>query len=159
MRRAIAPVLLCALFLAGCTDNVVFQEAAKTPHGAWERGWDPSFSFEMRDTITPHDVYLDLRHTGDYPFSNLYAFVTLMGPDSARTTDTVECLLADPTGRWYGAGTGFIHSHRQAHVLYKLRNKFPRSGRYTITLGQAMRTEKLDGVIDVGVSVERSKGN
>ncbi|HMU12764.1 MAG: gliding motility lipoprotein GldH [Bacteroidetes bacterium] len=158
MKYPIVPVLLCLLLATGCTDGVVFQEDARTPHGAWERGWDPSFSFDMRDTTNPHDVYLDLRHTGDYPFSNLYAFVTLTGPDSVPVTDTVECLLADPTGRWYGSGTGFIRSHRQAHVLYKLRNKFPRSGRYTITLRQAMRTEKLDGVTDVGVSVERSKG-
>ena len=72
--------------------------------------------------------------------------------------DTVECTLADGTGRWYGKGTGFIFSDRfQAHVLYKLRNRFPRSGRYTLTLEQAMREEKLSGVIDVGISVERSK--
>ena len=73
-------------------------------------------------------------------------------------TDTVECTLADPSGRWFGKGLGFISSDRfQAHVLYKLRNRFPRKGRYTLMLEQAMRTQKLQGVIDVGVSVERSK--
>lgn len=142
----------------GCADGVVFQQDIEVPKGQWDRSWKPSFSFDVSDTIAPHDVYLDVRHTGDYPFSNLYTFVKLEGPGGMAATDTVECTLANPTGRWYGKGLGFISSDRfQAHVLYKLRNRFPRSGRYTFTLEQAMRTEKLEGIIDVGVSVERSK--
>lgn len=126
------------------------------PGGLWERNWSPTFGFEVADSLQPHDIYLDLRHTGDYPFSNIYTFVTLKGPDGGMLVDTVECMLADPTGRWYGAGGGFIRSYRKAHVLYKLRNRFPRKGRYTITLEQAMRMDSLPGIIDVGVSIERS---
>ena len=96
--------------------------------------------------------------TGEYPFSDLFLFVDLEGPRGRALRDTVECLLADPTGRWYGKGLGFIFADRyQAHVLYKLNNRFPASGRYSIKLEQAMRTEVLEGVLDVGVSVERSK--
>jgi gliding motility-associated lipoprotein GldH len=138
---------------------VVFQEDAQTPAGAWVQGWNPSFPFEVTDTVSAHDVYLDVRHTGDYPFSNLYAFVKLEGPGGSLI-DTVECTLADASGRWYGKGLGFINSDRfEAHVLYKSRNRFPRKGRYTLTLEQAMRTDTLYGVIDVGVSVERSNSD
>jgi gliding motility-associated lipoprotein GldH len=150
--------MLIAILLAGCAESVVFQQDMEVPDGKWDRSWKPTFSFDIGDTINAHDVYLDLRHTGDYPFSNLYTFVELEGPGGMTATDTVECTLADPTGRWYGKGLGFITSDRfQAHVLYKLRNRFPRSGRYTFTLEQAMRTEKLEGIIDVGVSVEKSQ--
>jgi gliding motility-associated lipoprotein GldH len=141
----------------GCNNEVVFQGDHEVAGGAWLRTWKPSFRFEVADTITPHDVYLDVRHTGDYPFSNLYTFVTLTDPDGHVHTDTVECTLADPSGRWFGKGTGFIFSDRfQAHVLYKLRDRFPKSGPYTLQLEQAMRTDTLPGMIDVGVSVERS---
>ena len=154
MNRTLIALLPCAL-LIGCAEEVVFQEDARTPNGTWERGWDPSFSFEVSDTVSPHNVYLDIRHTGDYPFSNLYTFVDLQGPDGRSLTDTVECTLADPSGRWYGKGLGFINSDRfEAHVLYRMGNRFPRKGRYTLTLRQAMRTEALPGVIDVGISVE-----
>lgn len=126
------------------------------PDGRWERNWSPTFSFEVYDTLGPHDIYLDLRHTGDYPFSNIYTFVTLKGPGGGVLVDTVECLLADPTGRWYGEGGGFIRSYRKAHVLYRMHNRFPRKGRFTITLEQAMRMDSLPGIIDVGVSIERA---
>lgn len=159
MKRPFSIVLLLAILLIGCAEGVVFQQDVEVPGGKWDRAWKPVFTFDMSDTVNSHDVYLDLRHTGDYPFSNLYTFVRLEGPGGMMATDTVECTLADPSGRWYGRGLGFISSDRfEAHVLYKLRNRFPRSGPYTFTLEQAMRTEKLEGVIDVGISVERSKG-
>ena len=105
-----------------------------------------------------HDVFIDVRHTGEYPFSDLFLFVDLTGPGGRTARDTVECLLADPSGQWYGKGLGFIFADRyQAKVLYKLGNRFPAGGRYSITLEQAMRTDKLEGVLDIGVSVERSK--
>jgi gliding motility-associated lipoprotein GldH len=148
---------LAVLLLAGCSGAVVFQADIPVPNGEWDRTWKPEFAFDIQDTISQRDIYLDIRHTGDYPFSNIYVFATLTGPQGHTLTDTVECTLADPTGRWYGKGAGFIHSDRvQAHVLYRMHNTFPASGRYTIALEQAMRTEKLTGVIDVGISIEAS---
>ena len=144
--------------MVGCAEPVVFQADVPVPEGAWDREFRPAFEFEITDTINKHDVFIDVRHTGEYPFSDLFLFVDLEGPGGRALRDTVECLLADPTGRWYGKGLGFIFADRyQAHVLYKLNNRFPASGRYSIKLEQAMRTEVLEGVLDVGVSVERSK--
>ncbi|MFN3875215.1 MAG: gliding motility lipoprotein GldH, partial [Flavobacteriales bacterium] len=65
--------------------------------------------------------------------------------------------LADPAGRWLGKGTGFIFASRHAKVLYRWGNTFPASGRYTMRIEQAMRDNPLPGVIDVGVSIERSR--
>jgi gliding motility-associated lipoprotein GldH len=147
-----------AFLLAGCADHVVFQADVAIPDAVWDRDLKPEFTFEITDTISQHDLFLDIRHTGDYPFSDLFLFIDLQGPDGRALRDTVECLLADPTGRWFGRGTGFIFAERfDAHVLYRLRNRFPVSGRYTIRLEQAMRTERLPGIIDVGVSIERSR--
>lgn len=145
------------LLFSACSDQLVFQGDVPVPNGAWDRTYTPEFSFDIGDTLGKHDVYIDIRHTGDYPYSDLYLFVDLAGPGGRTMRDTVECLLADPTGRWYGKGTGFIFADRiEAHVLYKLRNRFPASGRYTMKLEQAMRVERLPGVIDVGVSIDRS---
>ena len=147
-----------ALLLAACTTNVVYQADAPIPQGAWDNALKPEFAFDITDTVSKHDVFIDVRHTGDYAYSNLYLFVDLEGPGGRAKRDTVECLLADPMGRWYGKGTGFIFAQRTRHakVLYRLGNRFPASGRYTIRLEQAMRDNPLPGIIDVGVSVERS---
>ena len=159
MKNTAVIVALACLLVAGCTSHVVFQQDAEVPNGIWARSWKPQFSFDIKDTVAQRNIYLDIRHTGEYRFSNIYVFTTLQGPDGHAFTDTVECTLADPSGRWFGKGTGFIFSDRfQAHVLYRMNNRFPRSGRYVFTLEQAMRTDELKGVIDVGVSVEEAQG-
>lgn len=150
--------LLVAAFFASCSEPPVFQSDVPVPEGVWDRSFKPTFSFDVADTVVKHDVFIDVRHTGEYPFSDLFLFVDLTGPGGRTARDTVECLLADPSGQWFGKGLGFIFADRyQAKVLYKLGNRFPASGRYSITLEQAMRTEKLEGVLDIGISVERSK--
>ncbi|MCB0763781.1 MAG: gliding motility lipoprotein GldH [Flavobacteriales bacterium] len=148
------------LLLTGCSEGVVYQQDVAVPEGIWQRSFTPEFTFDIADTVGRYDVFIDLRHTGDYAYSDLYLFVHLQGPGGRELRDTVQCLLADPMGKWYGKGVGFLVADRyQADVLYKLRNRFPAAGRYSIRLEQAMRTEGLEGVIDVGVSVERSKNN
>lgn len=144
------------LLLSACGDALVHSETRPVPGSVWDRSWKPEFTFEISDTLGQHDTYLDIRHTGSYAFSELYLFVTLKRPDGHVLLDTVQCPLSDANGRWYGEGLGFIRSERfDAHILYKYGNRFPQRGRYSVTLEQAMRVEKLEGVIDVGVSVEK----
>lgn len=151
MKRT-APILL--LFALGaCGGSALFEADTEVPDGRWSRELQPEFTFDIADTLNGHDVFIDLRHTGDYAYSDLYLFVSVTGPGLPPARDTVQCLLADPTGRWYGTGSGYIKS---AHVLYKLNKRFPRAGRYSIRLEQAMRDEPLEHVIDVGISVEKS---
>ncbi|MFZ1689227.1 MAG: gliding motility lipoprotein GldH [Flavobacteriales bacterium] len=157
--RSIGTAVLCALFMTACSDALVHSETRPVPGGVWDRGWKPDFTFEITDTVGQYDTYLDIRHTGAYPYSELYLFVTLQRPDGHVLLDTVQCPLSDANGRWYGKGLGFIRSDRfDAHILYKYGNRFPKPGRYSVTLEQAMRVEKLEGVIDAGVSVEKHVG-
>jgi gliding motility-associated lipoprotein GldH len=145
------------VLLAGCSDGLVFQADTPIPGGAWSSAYKPEFAFDISDTVSKHDVFIDVRHTGEYPYSNLFLYIDLGGPGGRTARDTVECILADPTGRWLGRGTGFIFADRkQARVLYKLGNRFPAPGRYTIRLEQAMRQDPLPAVLDVGISVQRS---
>ena len=89
---------MVGLLMVGCTEHVVFQEVAEVPGGSWSRSWKPQFAFDITDTLAQRDIYLDIRHTGDYRFSNIYIFTTLQGPGGHSFTDTVECTLAVPLG-------------------------------------------------------------
>ena len=152
----LATSFLLVLLLSSCSDALVHSETRAVPGSVWDRSWKPEFAFDISDTVGQHDTYLDIRHTGSYPYSELYLFVTLKRPDGHVLLDTVQCPLSDANGRWYGEGLGFIRSERfDAHILYKYGNRFHQPGRYSITLEQAMRVEKLEGVVDVGVSVEK----
>ncbi len=97
------------LLVVGCSDEVVFQADVPVPGGAWTRSFTPEFAFDIADTLAQHDVYIDVRHTGDYPFSNLFLFVDLSGPggrtarmpvgsvSGSRTTGEPGTTNVDPT--------------------------------------------------------------
>ncbi|HQZ42137.1 MAG TPA: hypothetical protein PK735_04555, partial [Flavobacteriales bacterium] len=55
---------LCSALLFGCTEGVVFQEDLPIPNGTWDRSYQPEFAFDITDTISQHDVFIDVRHTG-----------------------------------------------------------------------------------------------
>lgn len=157
MNRALIPLLLLVT-LAACGRTEIYQSDVPLPAHGWHNVYAPTFCFGITDTVSHHDVFIDVRHTGDYPYNDLYLFVDLTDPAGRVWRDTVECQLADPMGQWYGRGTGYIFADRfQAHILYRLGDRFPRSGRYCLRLEQAMRHDTLHGVLDVGVSISPSQ--
>lgn len=120
-----------------------------------ESGWNQEdsqlFEFEIKDSLLIYDLYLNVRNTTDYEYSNLYFFISTQFPDGRKFMDTVQCILADHRGKWLGKGLGKIKDNR---LLFKRGIRFPASGLYTMTIEQAMREEKLKGISDVGIRLE-----
>jgi gliding motility-associated lipoprotein GldH len=107
----------------------------------------------MKDTTTLHNFYINLRNGENYAYSNIYVFVELEFPNGKKSIDTVECILADPTGKWIGSGSGSIYDNR---FLYQHGKQFPLSGRYKVNIQQGMRTDELNGINDVGFRISRT---
>ncbi len=54
---------------------MVYDHFEKTGEGKWS--WDEvkTFEVDMTDTLHPYNIYIDIRHTKEYPKSNLYVFL------------------------------------------------------------------------------------
>lgn len=137
--------------MVGCTE-VMFQESQSIPNKNWEQDSNIRFKVEVTDTVTGYDFYIDLRNEGDYPYANIYMFVTTTFPSGKSARDTVECILADKTGRWLGSGLGDVLDN---HILFKQNVRFPNTGVYMFEFEQGMRTESLPSVLDLGISLEK----
>ncbi len=148
--RCCFPVLM-VLLVSSCDPTMVYDSFMTTGDGIWK--WDDVgvFEFEISDTVSLHNLYLQVRHTVDYPLSNLYMFVVLKGPSGQYLRDTVNMVMAAPDGSWTGKGTGKL---RELRLLYRNHIRFSEPGIYSISLEQAMRRPELP-VTDVGVRVER----
>ena len=138
------------LSFTGC-DQVFFQ----ANHGFSNKIWDVSdnirFDVQVTDTLTGYDFYIDLRNEGSYPYANIYMFVNTTFPSGKTARDTVECMLADPSGRWLGKGLGDIVDN---HILFKQNIRFPNPGTYTFEFEHGMRMEQLPAMVDMGISLE-----
>ncbi len=141
------------MLLASCDSTVIFEENQAIENASWKVSSPARFEFEMKDTTTLHNFYINIRNGENYAFSNIYVFVELEFPNGKKSIDTVECYLADPTGKWIGSGSGSIYDNR---FLYQHAKQFPLSGRYKVSIQQGMRVEELKGIYDVGFRISRT---
>jgi len=146
---------LLVVLTSSCDSNKIFEEYIEVKNANWEKENIASFEFNAKDTTTAHNLYINVRNTGTYSYSNLYLFVTMQGPSGGLLKDTVNCILADNRGKWLGSGVGDLWDLR---IPYVGGFKFAQSGNYIVTLEQAMRAEGgLDGITDIGLRVEMVK--
>lgn len=140
------------LTLFSCDPGLVYDHFETMDNGTW--AWtDPrEFEVDIADTLSLHNIYLQVRHTVEYPMSNLYMFVYVKSPSGQMLKDTVNMMLAEPDGRWIGKGSGHL---RELMLLYRRQTRFGGSGMYTFTLEQGMRNPRLP-VTDIGIRIVRT---
>lgn len=145
-------ILLISVFLfSSCDRQMVYDHFVSIENSSWE--WDEQidFSFDISDTTQLHNIYVRLRHTTEYPLSNLYMFVSIAGPSDQSIRDTINFILAENSGKWIGSGISDI---REIGYLYRKNIKFPEAGAYKVSLEQAMRLPAVP-VKQVGLRIER----
>ncbi|MBO7496628.1 MAG: gliding motility lipoprotein GldH [Salinivirgaceae bacterium] len=156
MRTAIKTTGLMLAFLAimiSCSDNKSIYEKNYSMHGEqWNRDSILTFEVQVTDTASPYNIWFCNRITGQYPYSNMFLFITIMAPDRSHQSDTLECVLADKRGKWMGRGFGNIWSNS---IPYKQNIFFPSSGTYVFYIEQAMRIDNLPHVLDAGIKIEK----
>jgi len=153
--RNIALVVVGALLisLASCDQSRVY-ETSRTIGSVWSKDSLARFEVNIDDTVSTNSVYVTLRNASSYPYSNVYLFVTTVAPSGAYVRDTMECILADESGRWLGKG---FAKYWDSRFAMRKNVKFPEKGTYTFTIQQGMRLEELPGIHDVGIRIERVK--
>ncbi|MCK4746018.1 MAG: gliding motility lipoprotein GldH [Bacteroidales bacterium] len=147
-----ALIFLMLFFLTSCDPAMVYDQFIRTEGGMWSWKNVGIFEVEVTDTISFYNIYIQVRHTVEYPLSNLYMYVHVKGPGGQLLKDTVNLVVATPDGSWTGKGTGNL---RELRLLYRKQAKFGQPGIYTFTLEQAMRNPELP-VTDLGIRIERN---
>lgn len=139
--------------LSSCNSQSFYDHNEDTPQ-QWSYNDSLHFYFNVTDTISPFNMYINVRNTTDYEYSNIYFFMQIHFPDGREAIDTLEIFLADRFGNWLGKGIG---KNKDQQVLFRKRGRFPMSGEYRIDIEQAMRREQLVGIKSVGIRIERTQ--
>ena len=139
--------------LCSCRQTDVYNEFNTLPRNGWFKRDVQRFTPESPDSTGRYDLYLTLRHNGDYAYRNLWLFVSYTGADGEQKTDTVNCELADEFGRWSGGGWG---SYYQQELLLDDRFRFV-GKEQVVTIQQAMRDDRIRGISDVGIRIAPHK--
>ncbi|NRB84390.1 MAG: gliding motility lipoprotein GldH [Winogradskyella sp.] len=155
------PVLFFSLFLViSCDSKAVFDEYKSVPN-QWHKDSVASFNFKAPDTTNSYNLYVNLRNTNDYKFSNLFLIVELNYPNGKAFKDTLEYKMAAPNGELLGSGFTDVKENKLWYRGYNSPFKFAESGDYKVDIQHAMRkngdvdgVEILEGITDIGFRVE-----
>ena len=141
------------LLLVSCDTPKVYDEYQAIYSDGWLATESVDFEIEMEAVEGSVFNYLiGLRNNNDYLYSNIFFFVDVENPAGAHQQDTLQYLLAQPNGKWIGAGVGAIK-----HNLFKFKqDQSMEAGIYKIKLSHGMRDEVLVGIEDIGFRIERS---
>lgn len=156
MKKILTGLVFFSLF--SCTNNVVFK-GDKEVGNSWHTDSLVTFYFEISDTISTYDFDLNIRHNSSYSYQNLYIFIHTTKPLGKTTIDTLNCILADKTGKWKSKGIGDV-------LKYSTKIKgsaiYESSGKYKVQIEQAMRHGKLQqieflkDILSVGICIEKN---
>ena len=145
-------MLFYCLQLVSCTTVDLYEKTAAIPGHSWKSSYKPSFTFHIKDTSSPYQLFLVLRHNDKYSFNNIYLNldIKLPGSDSSRKIRR-DFLLGTNNEGWLGSGMDDIYEHR-----IKLGDpEMLRAGDYTFTLEQIMREDPLNNVLNAGIRLEK----
>ncbi|HEY6505557.1 MAG TPA: gliding motility lipoprotein GldH [Chitinophagaceae bacterium] len=135
-----------------CTTVDLYEKSTAIPGHAWQNSFKPSFDFTIKDTTSLYQLFLVLRHTEKYRYTNIYInlYAQVPGQDSAVKIQR-DLLLATNEKGWLAAGMDDIYEHR-----IKLGEpEALKAGNYKFTVEQIMRDNPLQHVLDVGVRIEK----
>ena len=118
--------------MAACNENTVYHSYQSLPDEGWGKSDTLSFLIPVTDSIPPTlRLFAEVRNRTDYPYHN----------------------LADSTGRWIGNGWGSIY--QSAVFIKSVRPLYPAN--YTFKIMNGMKDEKLSGINDIGIRIERQE--
>ena len=141
-----------AFVVAACDPNLVYEQNIELNNLTWHKDSIITINANVEDTISAHNIYVNIRNTSKYEKQNLFLFITTTSPNGTVLKDTLECYLADKRGKWTGSGWGDLFDNQ---FLYKKNIRFPISGTYKFEYVQGMRVNELKHISDIGLRIEK----
>ena len=149
-------ILVILLSISSCrNENLIFIDF-KDLNGSWVRSNELNFSFESDNSIL--DFSLALRTDSTYPFSNIFLISSIQN-NNYLISDTIEYSFENDESKWYEIKPSGIKNNKillkkdlkidEGDIIVKLKHSI----RY---LDSIVPLTKLDGILDVGLIVEKS---
>lgn len=141
------------IIAVSCTTIDLYEKNVAIPGHQWKSDFKPSFTFTIKDSTTPYQLFLMFRHTEKYNYTNIYINLYIQPPGKDNTQIIQKNLLLANNNGWLGSGMDDIYEHR----IPLGEKQTLKSGTYTFTVEQIMREDPLENVLNVGLRIEKKQ--
>ena len=149
MKKYLAFFILCILVLS-CQESDFYIENKIIKNRSWEYSQIPEFKVNIGDAKAKYDIYIYIRHTNFYPYTNISTIVHVNSQRNINSTLENNINLVTKTNQWTGKNTGILYE-----VEYKLKEDFifPDTGNYIFSIEQNMKDNPLKEINDIGIKI------
>ncbi|MBE8721444.1 gliding motility lipoprotein GldH [Sphingobacterium pedocola] len=144
-------IVACVIIsLSSCVDGAYYEKNSTIPNQSWSYDNIQKFEVDIDDITAKYDIYINLRHSADYDFSNIFVLFHEKGKGLKDTAYRKEIVLAQLDGRWLSNSAGGVY---EKQYLAKENIAFPDTGKYEFAVEQNMRENPLKNIINVGIKL------
>jgi len=113
----------------------------------------PSFTVPVKDTSQRQDLHLELNHSADFGYENLYLKIKTEFPNGDIKDEQLSIDLADGFGKWIGS----CKKENCLIKIYLLESfKFAEPGDYKFSFEQYSREDQLKGIRSLNFKITPS---
>jgi len=153
VRFFVAVMLPLALFsLSACDKSVLVEENKQIDNYSWSYEDAKSFEVNIPDTNQQYNILVNLRHSFNFEWRNMWVNIQTVFPDGTSFNKRVNLLMSEPGGEWHGSCLG---DNCDLQVVIQKAAYFPQKGKYTFKISQDMRVNPLPLVKSVGLRIEK----
>ena len=146
-------LLVSVLVFGSCGESRLYDKKQAILNETWTYKDTLNFDFEIADTFKIYNLYVDIEHSENYPFQNIYLMTHTKFPSGERPAQRINVDLANSAGSWLGKKSGKNFTHR---IDLQENAYFNKAGKYTLTLAQFMRQDSLP-ISSIRFGVEDTK--
>ena len=75
---------------------------------SWSQADSIGFKFQINDTLSRKNIYINIRNNKNYQFSNIYLITHVVFPNGKKIVDTLQYEMTDKNGKFLGQGISEI---------------------------------------------------
>lgn len=154
MKRILTALTVFSVLLVACGPDFIIKESHDFPKDVWTYADSCVFKVNIQDTSKVYNIYVDLAHSDEYDFQNLYVLIRTVFPDGEKVSKIVSFQLADQAGNWNGNCSG---SQCKLRIPTQEHAFFNQIGEYQFVFLQNMRKENLSGLNGLTFGIEKTK--
>ncbi|HYG17502.1 MAG TPA: gliding motility lipoprotein GldH [Ohtaekwangia sp.] len=153
--RVVGILMVLVGVMMSCDDRRVYEEYVDFEERYWLVNERPEFEFVITDPRLKYNIYSNVRNDVSYPWSRLFLTYHLQDSTGAalKKEMVTNYLFDGESGEPLGSsGLGDIYDHQ---FLLLKDYRFSKAGKYKMRFEQVMRTDTLEGMLAVGLRVEK----
>ncbi|ADV43161.1 gliding motility lipoprotein GldH [Bacteroides helcogenes] len=145
-------LLFVAGVLSACNKQQIYHTFQSLPTAGWQRKDTLRFNVEVTDSLTYYKLSVEIRNRNSYPYQNINLSVCYDNPDKHTSpADSLQFTLANEEGVWKGDGWGGLYQ-----TSFPAGNiRIGKAGIYRFKIAYTLPDEKLKGINDIGIKLEK----